>query len=96
MEKKWVIKERGDRAVVKQLAQSLGVSESLANLMVQRNITSPEEARAFFNPSLEYLHDPFLMKDMNIAVTGSLQPSRRMKRFLYMAITMLMEQQPWH
>jgi single-stranded-DNA-specific exonuclease len=68
MEKRWVIKERGDSAVVKQLAGSLGVSESLANLMVQRNITSPEEAHAFFVPSLDYLHDPFLMKDMNIAV----------------------------
>jgi single-stranded-DNA-specific exonuclease len=68
MEKRWVLKDRGDIAVVKQLAGALGVSESLSNLMVQRNITSPEEANAFFNPSLDYLHDPFLMKDMNIAV----------------------------
>ncbi len=68
MEKRWVVKEKGDTAVVKQLAGSLGVSESLANLMVQRNITSSEEAKAFFTPSLDYLHDPFLMKDMNIAV----------------------------
>ncbi len=68
MEKRWVVKEKGDIAVVKQLAVSLGVSESLANLMVQRNITSREEAKAFFTPSLDYLHDPFLMKDMNIAV----------------------------
>ena len=36
--------------------------------MVQRNITSSDEARAFFEPDLGYLHDPFLMKDMNIAV----------------------------
>jgi single-stranded-DNA-specific exonuclease len=68
MEKRWVIKERGDSIVVKQLAGALGVSESLANLMVQRNITSPGEARAFFSPDLSYLHDPFMMKDMNIAV----------------------------
>ena len=68
MEKRWVIKERGDVAVVKQLAGVLGVSEALANLMVQRNITTSEEARAFFVPDLGYLHDPFLMKDMNIAV----------------------------
>jgi single-stranded-DNA-specific exonuclease len=68
MEKRWIIKERGDSAVVKQMADALGVSESLANLMVQRNITSPGDAKAFFNPSLDYLHDPFLMKDMNIAV----------------------------
>jgi len=68
MEKKWIIKERGDNVAVKKLAGELGVSESLANLMIQRNITTPEEAHTFFNPSLDYLHDPFLMKDMNIAV----------------------------
>jgi len=68
MEKRWVVKEKGDIAVVKHLAGALGVSESLANLMAQRNISSVDEANAFFNPSLEYLHDPFLMKDMNIAV----------------------------
>jgi len=68
MEKRWVVKERGETAVVKQLAGALDVSDSLANLMVQRSITSAEEARAFFNPSLDYLHDPFQMKDMNIAV----------------------------
>lgn len=68
MEKRWVVKDKGDIAVVKQLAGALGVSESLANLMVQRNITSADEAKAFFIPSLDYLHDPFLMKDMNIAV----------------------------
>jgi single-stranded-DNA-specific exonuclease len=68
MEKRWVVKEKGDTAVVKQLAGALGVSESLANLMAQRNISSAEEANYFFNPSLDYLHDPFLMKDMNIAV----------------------------
>jgi single-stranded-DNA-specific exonuclease len=68
MDKRWVVKEKGEASVVKQLGTALGVSESLANLMVQRNITSPEEATAFFNPSLDYLHDPFLMKDMNIAV----------------------------
>ena len=68
MEKRWVVKEKGDTAVVKQLAGAMGVSESLANLMAQRNISSAEEANYFFNPSLDYLHDPFLMKDMNIAV----------------------------
>lgn len=68
MDKRWIIKEKADIPVVKQLAASLGVQESLANLMVQRNITTREEARAFFNPSLGDLHDPFLMKDMSIAV----------------------------
>jgi single-stranded-DNA-specific exonuclease len=68
MEKKWVIKDRGDYAVIKRLAEALDVSEALANLMVQRDIRTAEEARAFFVPDLSYLHDPFLMKDMNVAV----------------------------
>lgn len=68
MEKNWVIKEAGDNVVVKQLMNSLDVPHSLATLMVQRGITSFEEARSFFRPSLDNLHDPFLMKDMNIAV----------------------------
>jgi len=68
MEKRWVIKEKGDTAVVKQLSAALGISEALANIMVQRNITTPDEALTFFEPDLGYLHDPFLMKDMNIAV----------------------------
>ena len=68
MERRWILKERGEIAVVKALATALSVSESLATLMVQRSITTPEEANAFFNPSLDYLHDPFMMKDMNIAV----------------------------
>lgn len=63
-----MIKERGEASVVLRLAENLGVSESLANLMVQRSITTPQEAHTFFYPSLDYLHDPFLLKDMNIAV----------------------------
>jgi len=68
MDKRWVIKEKGETSVVRQLAGALGISEALANLMVQRSITTPEEAKAFFEPDLDYLHDPFMMKDMNIAV----------------------------
>lgn len=68
MEKRWVVKEKGDPGVVIELAATLGISEALANLMVQRGITTREEAISFFEPDLGYLHDPFLMKDMNIAV----------------------------
>ncbi len=48
MKKRWVVKERGDAIVVKQLAGALGVSESLANLMVQRNIKSADRSPGFF------------------------------------------------
>src|SRR5512145_49228 len=68
MEKKWIVKEKGDVATIKQLASALKVSDSIANLMVQRKICTSAEATAFFEPTLDFLHDPFLMKDMNIAV----------------------------
>jgi len=82
MEKRWVVKEKGDTAVVKRLAGALDVSESLANLMVQRNISTPDEATSFFNPSLDYLHDPFLMKDMNIAVDRISSAVKKNERIL--------------
>ena len=68
MEKNWVVKERGDSVVIKQLMKSLEVTEPLANLMAQRSIASFDEAKKYFRPGFDTLHDPFLMKDMNIAV----------------------------
>lgn len=63
-----MLKELGDIAVVKQLANELGVSVPLAHLMTQRGIMSREDAVSFFKPKLTDLHDPFLMKDMSNAV----------------------------
>lgn len=68
MEKRWVIKKQGDPETVKRLAAELNIPQSLANLLVQRNVNTFEDARAFFRPSLTKLHDPFLMKDMDAAV----------------------------
>lgn len=68
MKKNWIIKDNTDSVVVRQLMNSLNVSKSLAIMMVQRGITTYEEAESFFRPNLNTLHDPFLMKDMNIAV----------------------------
>jgi single-stranded-DNA-specific exonuclease len=68
MEKRWVLKELGDIAVVKQLANELGVSVPLAHLMTQRGIMTKDDASSFFEPKLTDLHDPFLMKDMSNAV----------------------------
>jgi single-stranded-DNA-specific exonuclease len=68
MEKRWVVKEEGDLQYVETLAQELNIDQHLANLLVQRGITTFEEAKAFFRPSLDSLHDPFLMKDMEEAI----------------------------
>ena len=68
IEKRWVVKSPGDPKTVKQLAAGLGISPVLANLLVQRGIETLEDASRFFNPRMEELHDPFLMKDMDRAV----------------------------
>jgi len=68
MEKKWVIKTPGDTEAVNSLVESLKINPILVNLLVQRGITTFDEARRFFRPSLDHLHDPFLMADMDKAV----------------------------
>lgn len=68
MEKYWKIKERGNPEIIEKLAAELNISKVLANLLVQRNVLTFDEAKEFFRPSLEDLHDPFSMKDMEIAV----------------------------
>ncbi len=68
MEKRWILKEQGDVETVKSLATRLNIDERLANLLVQRGVTTYDEAKAYFRPKLDYLHDPFLMQDMDKAV----------------------------
>lgn len=68
LDKKWIIKETGSPKLVEKLAAELNVDTAIAKLLVQRNIKSFDEARSFFRPQLEDIHDPFLMKDMRKAV----------------------------
>lgn len=51
-----------------KMAKDLGISPILSTLLIQRGITSSDEAKSFFRPHLEGLHDPFLMLDMDKAV----------------------------
>lgn len=67
MDKRWII-EQADAEKVKQLQAALQISPVICKILVQRGITNFEEARSFFRPSLSDLHDPFLMKDMDLAV----------------------------
>lgn len=68
MTNRWVVKPEPDPDQVKMLAAELGVDRLVANLLVQRDIRTFDEAKAFFRPTLENLHDPFLMQDMAAAV----------------------------
>jgi single-stranded-DNA-specific exonuclease len=65
---RWNIKPNPEPEKVKCLAQSLNTEEFIARLLVQRGIETFEQAKQFFRPSLNDLHDPYLMKDMDKAV----------------------------
>ena len=65
---KWILKEPADPAKVERLSTEVGIDKVLAELLVKRGVETFEQARAFFRPSLDALHDPFLMKDMDVAV----------------------------
>ncbi len=77
MEKRWVLNENTDNEAVKRLSGELNINERLSSLLVQRNIKTFEEAKNFFRPSLEHLHDPYLMKDMDKAVDRILQAHQK-------------------
>ncbi len=68
MNKNWVIKATGNEETITSLASELGVDRPLAQLLTQRNIHTYKEARDFFRPDLDNLHDPFLMKNMDAAI----------------------------
>lgn len=68
MDKQWVIKKQGDKETIDRLRSDLGVNKYIANLLVQRGMDTYEKAKKFFRPSLEELHDPFQMKDMDKAI----------------------------
>src|SRR6218665_439833 len=66
---RWTIKPKPDSHKIKDLSNQLKVDELVAMLLVQRGIETFEQAREFFRPSLNDLHDPYLMKDMDKAVS---------------------------
>lgn len=66
---RWTLKPKPESSKVKHLAESLQVDPTIAGLLVQRGVETYEDARSFFRPTLDNLHDPFLMKDMDKAVS---------------------------
>jgi single-stranded-DNA-specific exonuclease len=65
--KRWKLKEIPDEKSALSLADSLNISNVLANLLIQRGINNFYEAKTFFRPSLDALHDPYLMNGMHDA-----------------------------
>ncbi|MBN2571213.1 MAG: DHH family phosphoesterase, partial [Ignavibacteriales bacterium] len=67
LKKSWIIRKHEDRNQILALADTLNISNALANLLIQRGITNYFEAEKFFKPSLTSLYNPFLMDGMEKA-----------------------------
>ena len=57
MEKRWVLKPQGDKDLVRHLSKLLNINENLANLLAQRGISTFDQAKAYFRPQMEHLHN---------------------------------------
>ncbi|SMO59394.1 single-stranded-DNA-specific exonuclease RecJ [Solitalea koreensis] len=82
MEKRWIEHSDYDPQVVEQLETELNVSPVISKLLYKRGIFDFEEARKFFRPSIDHLHDPFLMKDMEKAIHRIEQAIRNREKIL--------------
>ncbi|MBR6017700.1 MAG: single-stranded-DNA-specific exonuclease RecJ [Paludibacteraceae bacterium] len=70
MQSEWKIRQLSDeeQAIQAMLAKELKISDLSARMLVDRGLTTPEAARRFVRPTIDELHDPFLMRDMEQAV----------------------------
>jgi len=65
---RWTLKSQTEKEKVEKLAEELQVDFTIASILCQRDIETFNDAKKFFRPSLDEIHDPFLMKDMDVAV----------------------------
>lgn len=69
MVKKWNHKIQPDEEEACKLAEEASIPLAIANILLQRGIRTPEDVQKYYHPSLNELHDPFLMKGMEVAIT---------------------------
>ena len=65
---RWTLKKVPEKEKIDILARELQVDSGIAKILCQRQIETFEEAKKFFRPNLKDIHDPFLLKDMDLAV----------------------------
>ncbi len=65
---RWTLKAKPEVEKINHLKDTLNIDDTIASLLLQRGIETYDDAKTFFRPSLDHLHDPFLMKDMQKAV----------------------------
>ncbi len=83
MEYRWILNPDPDPELTTQLASVLNnLPDALARALVARGVASFDKARLFFRPSMDHLHDPFLMQDMDAAVTRIIRASEAGEKIL--------------
>ncbi len=80
--KTWVLRNPADPGVAASLAADLGVSPTFARLLASRGFTDAQEVRDFMRPTLARLLDPFLMRDMDLAVARIWEAIERQETIL--------------
>ena len=65
---RWTLKPKPSEEKIKALSEELSVDPMVASLLLQRGVETYDAAKEFFRPSLDQLHDPFLMQDMELAI----------------------------
>ena len=65
---RWTLKKEPEKEKIDKLARELQVDSSIVKILCQRQIETFEEAKNFFRPNLKDIHDPFFLKDMDLAV----------------------------
>jgi single-stranded-DNA-specific exonuclease len=82
MEKRWRYISKPPEEAIRALSRQINVNPYLCTVLLQRGIDTFESARAFFRPTLDMLHDPFLMKGMSDAVERFSSAIRNQERIL--------------
>lgn len=65
---RWTLTQNPSEDKINELINCLSVDRTIATLLAQRGIDSFEKAKLFFRPTLDDLHNPYLMKDMDKAI----------------------------
>jgi single-stranded-DNA-specific exonuclease len=68
MNRRWIFHDTPDELDIENLAQEINVNPIISKILIQRDITNFDQAKSFFRPTLDQLHDPFLMRDMEKAL----------------------------
>lgn len=82
MEIRWSAKEIPNQELIARLSEEINVSKAIATILIQREIDTFDKAKQYFRPSLNELHDPFLMNGMEMACETIKQTITQQKKMM--------------